>query len=43
MDLATIPSAEKCVATVGVCATIITLLTAFYFARQEFRVKTPGG
>jgi hypothetical protein len=43
MDLGTIPSARRCVLTIGLFGTIVTLLTAAWFARREFRVKTPGG
>jgi ABC-2 type transport system permease protein len=43
MDLATIPSAQNCVLTIVAFGGIATLLTAAWFARREFRVKTPGG
>ena len=43
MDPATIPSAQRCVLIVGLFGVIVTLLTAAWFARQEFRVKTPNG
>ena len=42
MELTTIPSARECVTTIGVFAVVVTLLTALWFARAEFRVKTPG-
>jgi ABC-2 type transport system permease protein len=42
MDVATLPSARECVLTVGLFGVIVTLLTAAWFARREFRVKTPG-
>jgi ABC-2 type transport system permease protein len=43
MDLGTIPSAERCVLTVGLFGLVVTLLTAWWFAGREFHVKTPGG
>ncbi len=43
MDLASIPSAERCVLTIGLFGLVVTLLTAWWFAGREFRVKTPGG
>ncbi len=42
MDAATIPSARECVLTVGLFGADVTVLTAAWFARREFRVKTPG-
>jgi ABC-2 type transport system permease protein len=42
MDLKTVPSAGQCVLTICVFGGVVTLLTAVWFARREFRVKTPG-
>lgn len=42
VDLALLPSAAECVWTVVGAATAVMLLTALWFARSEFRVKTPG-
>lgn len=42
MDLATVPSVRECVLTLGLFGVAVTLLTAVWFARREFRVKTPG-
>ncbi|HEY1376682.1 MAG TPA: ABC transporter permease subunit [Gemmataceae bacterium] len=42
MDLATAPPARVCVLTVGLFGLVVTALTAAWFARREFRVKTPG-
>jgi ABC-2 type transport system permease protein len=42
MDVATVPTARTCVLTIVLFALAITLLTAAWFARREFRVKTPG-
>ena len=43
MTPAAIPSARTCVLTVTLFGAIVTLLTAVWFARREFRMKTPGG
>ena len=42
MDPETLPSARECVWTVVLFGAAVTLLTALWFARREFRVKTPG-
>jgi hypothetical protein len=42
MDLATVPSARECVLSIGLFGAAVTLLTAVWFARREFRLKTPG-
>jgi ABC-2 type transport system permease protein len=42
MDVATAPSAQECVLTIGLFSVAVTVLTAMWFARREFRVKTPG-
>jgi ABC-2 type transport system permease protein len=42
MDLAALPSARQCVLTIVIFGVVATLLTALWFARREFRVKTPG-
>jgi hypothetical protein len=43
IDLTKAPSAEKCVQTLLLFGLIVTALTALWFARREFRVKTPEG
>lgn len=43
MDLALVPSSQTCVTRLLVFAFVITALTALWFARREFRVKTPEG
>jgi hypothetical protein len=43
MDLEKIPTAESAVRTLLVSGLVVTLLTALWFARREFRVKTPEG
>jgi ABC-2 type transport system permease protein len=42
MDVATVPPARDCVMTIVLFSLVATLLTATYFARREFCVKTPG-
>jgi ABC-2 type transport system permease protein len=42
MDVATVPSARECVLTIVLFGVAVTLVTAVWFARREFRVKTPG-
>ena len=43
MDLKKIPTAESAVRTLLVAGVVVTVLTALWFARREFRVKTPEG
>jgi ABC-2 type transport system permease protein len=42
MGLTTAPSTRACVLTLGLFGVAVALLTASWFARREFRVKTPG-
>jgi ABC-2 type transport system permease protein len=42
-DLARLPSAGECVFTVLAAAALVSSLSALWFARSEFRMKTPGG
>lgn len=41
-DLAELPTASACATTLLVFGVVVTVLTAVWFARTEFRVKTPG-
>jgi ABC-2 type transport system permease protein len=41
-DLDKLPSAGECVLTVLVVGAAVSVLSALWFARTEFRVKTPG-
>jgi ABC-2 type transport system permease protein len=43
LDLETAPSAQRCVLTLLGAGLALTALTAVWFARREFRVKTPDG
>jgi ABC-2 type transport system permease protein len=43
LDLDKVPSADYCVVTLLVFGLAATVLTAVWFARREFRVKTPEG
>ena len=43
VDLEKAPSAEKCLVTLLGFGVAVTALTAVWFARREFRVKTPEG
>lgn len=42
-DMEKIPTAGDCVQTLVVFGVVVTALTAWWFARSEFRVKTPEG
>jgi ABC-2 type transport system permease protein len=42
MDVATVPSARNCVLTIVLFGVAVSMVTAVWFARREFRVKTPG-
>ncbi|MFO0810483.1 MAG: ABC transporter permease subunit [Gemmataceae bacterium] len=42
MNVTLLPSARECVWTLVVFGAAVTLVTAVWFARREFRVKTPG-
>jgi len=41
-DLDKLPSAGECVLTLAAFGVVVSLLSALWFARKEFRVKTPG-
>jgi hypothetical protein len=41
-DLDKLPSAGECVLTVLAVGAAVSVLSALWFARTEFRVKTPG-
>lgn len=43
LDLDTAPTAGRCVLTLVGFGVAVTALTAVWFARREFRVKTPEG
>jgi ABC-2 type transport system permease protein len=43
LDLEKAPSAERCVLILGASALLVLALTAQWFARREFHVKTPDG
>jgi len=43
LDLELEPSARRCVLTLLGFGLVVTLLSALWFARREFRVKTPEG
>ncbi|MBX7106460.1 MAG: hypothetical protein K1X57_20460, partial [Gemmataceae bacterium] len=43
IDLAIVPSAGDCVQRLLVFGGVMILLAAVWFARKEFRVKTPEG
>ena len=41
-DLDKLPSAGECVLTLAAFGVVVSVLSALWFARKEFRVKTPG-
>ena len=43
LDLDLEPSAQRCVLTLLSFGLVVTLVSALWFARREFRVKTPEG
>jgi ABC-2 type transport system permease protein len=43
LDLEKVPTAERCVVTLLTFGAVVTALTALWFSRREFRVKTPDG
>jgi ABC-2 type transport system permease protein len=43
LDLELEPTAQRCVLTLLTFGVVVTLVSAFWFARREFRVKTPEG
>jgi ABC-2 type transport system permease protein len=43
LDLEKAPTAERCVVVLVTFGVVVTALTALWFSRREFRVKTPEG